>query len=312
LAALIALGAGCGSDKKAEEGSSPISLEATEQIASEEDDLLARRDALFNMRRDLQDKRETLAKKREELKAGGGDTAEVDRQARELLAREGKLVEEEREWNRQFAELQKQRQAMMASFSTGGPAGGEKSKEAAVAARERAVAMREERIGKREAALAKREEDLATKWKDSCVLGAPQTIVKTVDIKGSKYTKKDVEPLLGKARRAMSKKGVLSSDLPAQAQGLEREATKAMAEGDYGRARFAADQLVRTVRGIRIDKAFIAAKIGRLNGAIKGKSLSGAKQKSVDSLFREATALYGDAKFSRANRRLNSIYSEIR
>jgi hypothetical protein len=176
-----------------------------------------------------------------------------------------------------------------------------------MAGRERQVAKRENEIAAREAALAKREEGLASKWKDGCALGAPTTIIRTVDTKGSSYTKKDVEPLLARARKEMGKKGLLKSDLPDQAKGLEKEANDGMREGDYGRARLAASQLVSTIKGIKIDKSFISAKINRLNQRIGGKSLSA---KSA-SLFREATSSYGDAKFSSANSKLNKIYSSL-
>ena len=38
----------------------------------------------------------------------------------------------------------------------------------------------------------------------------------------------------------MGEKGILGSDLPALAANLEKEATSAMGEGDYGKAKFAA------------------------------------------------------------------------
>jgi len=69
---------------------------------------------------------------------------------------------------------------------------------------------------------------------------------------------------------------------------------------------------VRSVRGLSIDKAFIAAKIGRLNQAIKGKKLSGAQDQEVSKLFREATSNFGDGRFTSANKQLNRIYTLIR
>lgn len=309
---LLMSATGCkGSDEK-QASSAAIDPQASEQIVSQEDDLLARRDALFNMRRDLQQERETLAQQREVIREQGGDTAEIDEKSLELLEREGTLVAQEQDLNEKYEQILAQRRAMMAALSTGGPVDDVSAREASLAARERTVASREDRLGQREAALAQREESLASKWKDSCSVSAPPTVVQMVDAKGSKYSKRDVEPLLGKARSAMSKKGILASDLPPEAQALEGEATKAMAEGDYGRARFAADQLLRTVRGMKIDKAFIAAKIGRLNGQMKGKGVGGDKRERVDKLFREATSLYGDANFAAANARLNTIYGEIR
>jgi hypothetical protein len=125
----------------------------------------------------------------------------------------------------------------------------------------------------------------------------------------SRYSRKDVEPLLSSARRKMTEKGLLASDLPSPVRDLEREAAAAMSDGDYARARFAADQLVATVESVKVDKAFIMAKIGRLNGAIKAAGLPEDSRRQADELFRDATADYGDGRFTAANGKLNRIYA---
>ena len=63
---------------------------------------------------------------------------------------------------------------------------------------------------------------------------------------------------------------------------------------------------------LKIDKAFIQAKIGRLSAAMKGTTLDDKTQGKVDELFKQATSAYGDGKFSRANRQLNEIWALIR
>ena len=203
-----------------------------------------------------------------------------------------------------------ERRAMLAALSASASgAGGMAARESAVAAREKDVARREQKLAEREAALEQRAEGLADKWKDSC--GKATTIVETVDAKGSKYTKHDVDPLLARARSEMNHKGILQFDLPDPARGLESEATQAMAKGDYGRAHFAATQLYGTVRSMRVDKSFISDKIRRLNANIKGKKLTESQRSSVEHLFRAATASYGDGKFGSANRQLNKIYATL-
>ena len=192
-------------------------------------------------------------------------------------------------------------------------AGGDVARrEAGVAAREQGFARREETIARREADLAARERELAKREKETCGTGAVTTMVVQAPPSGSKYTKRDVEPLLQKAHRKMGEKGILSADLPPMAAGLEREATKAMAEGDYGKAKFAAEQLYASVDAVKIDKGFIAGKINRLNAAMKGTQLADAARKEVDDLFRGATGDYGDGKFAAANGKLNKIYALIR
>ncbi len=280
------------------------------ELTASEDALLGKRDALLNMRQSISDQRATLDAERDEIRKAGGDTTEIDKKVAALADEEKDLASQETELLQSSKDLANQRRELFASAAGGGGAEAQiASREAGIANREKQIARRENEVGAREAALAKREEGLADKWKDSCAVAAPATttIIRTVDTKGSSYTKKDVEPLLKKARQEMGKKGLLKSDLPAQAKGLEKEANDGMRDGDYGRARLAASQLLRTVKGIRINKAFIAAKIARLNQRIGGKRLSAKNE----GLFRGATSAYGDAKFSSANSKLNKISSGL-
>lgn len=300
---ITALGACKGNEPKVTE--TPVNAEEGKAISEAEDALLSKRDALFNMRRDITAKRVALAEKRSKVQAKGGDVSEIEAQDKALMTEESDLAFKERALSEDFLEVSNRRLQLAAGSNLAG-------RESALANRERAVARRENTIAEREAALASREEGLASKWKDSCVVGSTQTIVRTVDVKGSSYSQKDVEPLLTKARRAMSKKGLLASDLPEQARGLEREANKAMKDGDYGRARLAASQLFETVRATKIDKSFIGAKIQRLNQRMQGKKLSGTNRNRAEKLFREATSSYGDGKFKPANGKLNKIYGVIR
>jgi hypothetical protein len=306
----VALASGCkGGDAKA--GEAKQALAESTEIVEQEDDVLARREALVRSRQRVRGEREKLAEQRRQAIASGADPAALDEADTALIDEEKRLVAEEESLDAKIKEVIRQRREMTDALASGTDQGARvAAREGRVADRERDFAGREQRLADREAALAEREQALAKRERETC--GVAQPIIRTVDVKGSRYTKKDVEPLLTRARSAMSKKGILASDLPAPAQELEQEATKAMAEGDYGRARFAASQLLATVEAMRVDKGFIAAKIQRLNGAIRGKSIDDAKQGEVDDLFRGATADYGDGKFGDANRKLNRIFAAVR
>ncbi len=313
---VIALGAGLllfvgckASDKEGGEAAKKA-IEQNETISKEEDSLLARRDALVKARQRIREERDALDERRRTAVAAGVDTGDIDTKVKQLIAEESGLLDEEEGLNKRYKEIIRQRREMMDVLATtgGGETAGVASREKSIASREKGLsdqaaklAEREEKLALREAAFAKREAQMCG------IAAAPATIIRTVDVKGSSYTKKDVEPLLKKARSYMSKKGIRRSDLPDPARDLEKEATSAMAEGDYGRARFAANQLVSTVKSIKVNKAFIQAKIGRLNSAVSGKKLSS----KVDKLFREATEYYGDGKFRSANKKLNKIYGLI-
>lgn len=270
--------------------------------AGDDETLLSRRDQLLATRVELSSKRAELAERMEAIREKGGDTSEVERESAELSARESAMAAEEKSL---LDRLLAERQAMLSALAAGRAGGGMPGREAAVAAREKDLSRREQRLAERESQLASREEGLATKWKESCA--APTTIVQTIDPKGTRYTRRDVEPLLAHARSEMNKKGLLRSDLPDPARDLETEATRAMEKGDYGQARFAAAQLYSTVRAIQIDKAFIADKIRRLNGELRGQRLS----PPVEQLFREATQNVSDGNFASANRKLNRIQATL-
>jgi uncharacterized protein (DUF3084 family) len=311
-------GVGCGDQGKPQVDPKAIEAAAKEAagIKTEESTVLERRDELQRERRKITDERASLMEKRKQVAASGGNVAEVDALETELATRESKLVDQETELNGRFESLFKKYEALAIAPPVAAGGGGAQAdvarREGSLALREKDVATREARLAARETELAEREKSQARREKDTCGTATTTTIVQQVDAKGSKYTKRDVEPVLQKARRKANEKGLLASDLPAPAQGLEQEAVQAMKDGDYGKAKFAADQLYATVDSIKIDKAFISAKIGRLNAAMKGKALAGDPKKDADELFRGATADYGDGRFPSANGKLNKIYLLIR
>jgi hypothetical protein len=288
---------------KGDDGDAVAATEKQAAPAAEEDDeaLLARRDSLLASRVELRSKQAELAERRQAIREKGGDTSELDREVEALAARESALATEEKSL---LDRLLGERQAMVSALAAS-RSGGTAGREAAVASREKDLARREKGLAEREAQLSQREQSLATKWKESC---APTTIVQAAPLpRGTRYSRRDVEPLLSRARDEMNKKGLLRSDLPEPARELETEATRAMARGEYGQARFAANQLLVTVRATAVDKAFIAEKIRRLNAALKDQRLTPA----VEKLFRDATENVADGHFASANRKLNRIYGSI-
>jgi hypothetical protein len=277
-----------------------------EKLQAEEGDVLARRDELTRAREQVTAERVALDVKRKQVAAAGGDLRTVDDEERALLAREQKIIDDERELSRKIQTLLLGYQEVTAGASGGRDVG---AREAQVAVREKDFARREKEVAQREAALAEREKELARRERETCT--APAAAPAPLPPAGAKYTRHDVEPVLASARRKMLDKQLVEADLPAPAAGLEREATTAMASGDYGRARLAADQLVASVDSVKIDKTFIVAKINRLNVALRSAKLSPDARREVDDLFRDATADYGDGKFGAANGKLNRILSAV-
>ena len=92
---------------------------------------------------------------------------------------------------------------------------------------------------------------------------------------------------------------------------LEKEATGAMADADFGRAYLAAQQLWKTVSSLPIDRPFIQAKSGRVSSLVKAKKLDSATQQQVDAWFADATNQFVDSDYKGANKKLNQIWGAL-
>ena len=110
----------------------------------------------------------------------------------------------------------------------------------------------------------------------------------------------------------MQDKGLLASDLPPGTGKLAEDTREAMKKADFVRAKYDADQLLATVEEIKIDRSFISAKMARLSAAMRGKKLEGGDKKTVEDLFQEATANYGDGKFPQANAKINRLFALLK
>ena len=259
-------------------------------------ELIKRRDALLAQRQKLESQRQVVLEQLQKAEASGGDTKELARQRDDLTA----------QIDGQSAELG-QMSDKLSSLSTKLDSAAEiASREDRIAQREGRVAAREAAMGERERALAAREEKLAAREKETCGT-APPMIIQTAGKADGKYGKADVGPLLARARATMSKKGILLADLPGPAQGLEGESTKAMADGDWGKAYFAASQLVATVDAVKIDRAFIQAKTARLSTQVKASKLEDTANQQLSSVLSDVMQKYNDGNFGAANQRLNQL-----
>lgn len=174
--------------------------------------------------------------------------------------------------------------------------------------REDRIARREAAVAEREKSLAGREAQLAQREKETCGAATPMIIQQVAAPRGGKYTRKDIEPLLRRARNAMARKGIIAGDLGAAA-GLETEATKAMADGDWGKAYLAAAQLAATIDQVKIDRNFVSAKHRRLHDRVKAGKLDEATSSAMTAGMQEVLQRYGDGDFAAANRKLNQLWA---
>jgi hypothetical protein len=294
LVLCIALAA-CKGKSDASNTPDPAALKAQQE-------LIARRDALLAQRQKLQSDADKVAEEIKQAEAKGGDTTELAKRKADL----------ERQMQGQDAELATIRTnvetAVAKIAAAGDAAAGIASREANMGSRERSVAQREEKIADRERTLAQRERELAQREKETCGAGQPMIVQQVAAPKGANYTRKEIEPLLNRARAQMSKKGILSNDL-GPAAGLESEATRAMADGDWGKAYLAAAQLSATVDAVKIDRGFITAKYARLNARVSSGKLDEATSQQLTDGMKDVLQKYGDGDFSSANKKLNQLWA---
>ena len=290
LCGVLCLGA-CKGKGDADAAPDPAALKAQQ-------DLLARRDALVAARTKLQNERETVVQQIQDAEAKGSDVTDLKK----------KMAELDSQIESSTSDLISMVNSKLDAIKqTGDRSSGLASREAEIAAREKAVAEREARVADREKAIVQRDFELSQRWKDSCTMTSAPLIIQQAPAKGGSYTKADVSALVGKAKSAMARKGLITSDLPGPAQGLESEASKALNDNDMSKAYFAAAQLAATVDSIQINRPFIQAKTARLQAQIKASKVDEHTQSQLATILADVIQKYNDGDFGAANHRLNQI-----
>jgi hypothetical protein len=282
---------GCKNKGDADASPDPAAVKAQQE-------LIARRDKLLETRKKLQDDRDKIDLEIKAIQAEGKDASEQIKKRDEL----------DSQLESSTSDLINMVNSKLDSIkASGDKTANVAAREAEVASREKAVAEREAKAGERERLIAQRDFEAAQRWKDSCNTGGTPVIIQQTAPKGGNWTNKDVTALLGRARGAMNKKGIINSDLPGPAQLLEGEASKAMNDNDVSKAYIAATQLVATVDAIQVNRAFIQAKIARLSNQVKATKVDEATNKQIQDTLGDVMEKYSNGDFGAANRRLNAL-----
>lgn len=295
--------AGCKNSSGASVAPDPAALKAQQE-------LMARRDSLLAQREQLQKDSEKIDAQIKQVAATGGDTTELAKKKADI----------EQQMKGQDIELEKVRTNVEATLSkiqaAGDAAAAIAVREATVGSREKGLTSREERVAERERMIASREAALAQREKETCGAGGgTTTIIQQVPAPtkpAGNYSRKEVEGVLGRAKAAMQKKGISTADLPGAAQGLERDALKAISDGDMGKAYFSAAQLQANVDAVKIDRTFVKAKYDRLNARVKSAKVDAATQKQLDDGMSDILQKYNDGNFGAANAKLNALSALVR
>jgi len=292
---LAVAASGCKGKGDAEAAPDPAALKAQQE-------LLARRDKLLEQRQELQQQREKVNVEIQQIEQQGGDASEKKKEKADL---DSKLD------NTTASELQNLNTKLDTMKQTGDRSNQIATREAEVANRESAIATRERNLAEREKSLIQRDSDLAQRWKDSCATASAPVIIQQ-PAKGGNYSKKEVSDLIARARSAMAKKGVLNADLPGPAQTLEDTAAHALADNNTDKAYFAASQLVGMVDTITVNRAFIQAKMTRVQAQLKSSKQDDATTQQLSGILKEVIQNFGDGDFNAANKRLNQLVSQLR
>jgi hypothetical protein len=294
----------------------PITAE-DESLHKNETDLITQRGALQRERKKIADARAEIVERRSQLGHDSAGQSVLDEEEKKLLSKESDLSSQESGVNdkldellRMRGELVKRATQVVATAPGADPLERAAKREQGVAGREHELAERERDVAAREQSIAAREATLAKRERDTC--GAVVMPAKIDLPKGLHYTLKDVDPTYRKALKLMQEKGLLTSDLPPGVSKLVEDTRESMKKADFVRAKYDAEQLLATVEEIKIDRSFISTKMARLSAAMRGKKLEGGDKKTVEDLFQEATANYGDGKFPQANAKINRLFALLK
>ncbi|MFN0250477.1 MAG: hypothetical protein ACKV2T_26590 [Kofleriaceae bacterium] len=296
LCLCIVVFASCKNKGDTESAPDPAAIKAQQ-------DLVARRDALLAQRDMLQGESTKLQEEIVKVAASGGDITELEKKKKDI---DSQLESQNTNLDSTASELDKISSKLDA-------AGGVAAREARVAEREARVADREKAAMNKMQQLMELESKNAEKWKEGCAVGGGTTTViqQIAPPKSGNYNRKEVDALMGKAKKEMGKKGLLNSDLGAQAA-LESEITKALQESDWTRGYILASQLVQTIDGITVNRNFIKAKYDRLQSRVKQAKPEASVNAQLEAGMGEVMQKYGDGDFSAANRKINQLYGLLR
>ncbi|HEY4177678.1 MAG TPA: hypothetical protein VGM90_12620 [Kofleriaceae bacterium] len=272
---------------------------------------LKAQEALINQRNQMQDEYKDLVAKNEKLDlqindvtAKGGDATELKKQKEQL---ESQIAEKKGSIESQSGEIDKMSATLSSKLDDAGKMA---QREKSLADREKALAEREHDLTDQVMKFAQVQKDSAVAWQATCQSGG--TIIQQVAApKNGNYSRKEVDGLMAKAKGAMSKKGLVASDLGPQAT-LEGEVTKAMNDEDWGRAGVLASQYAATVDAIQVNRLFIQGKIARLQARAKSGKLDDATNAQLASAMNEISRFYGDGDFANANRRINQVFAVLK
>ena len=184
-----------------------------------------------------------------------------------------------------------------------------RAERAVLATRESGAAAREAKVSERESLLAARERDLAAREKTLAQReaslpaggGSSQPLARDVPKANA------IDAKHRKVLADLQARGILMTDLPAEAQPLNAEIFAARRQGDFARASDLVGELTRVVGRLQVNQRFVEQKMNRLQAVRGGTRVSEVQRAEVEKLLRDVTAAYSDGHYEQANKELNRI-----
>jgi hypothetical protein len=285
------IGSGCSNKGDASPSVDPAAVKAQQE-------LVARRDKLMEDRKKLENQRNQIETEIKVVTEKGGDTTDLVKKKTDI----------DTKIQGTSSDLTSMDSKIDQMISTQTDVSG---RETQIALREKDLARREKELADRESKFVFAQVESAKMWKEQCNTGGGPMIVLPPPSKGGNYGRSDVDGIYNRAKNVMRQKGLLASDLGPGAS-LEGEAQAAMSKGEWAPAFHAATQLLRYAEAIKIDKAFISAKLGRLNARVKSMKADDALQKQLDTGLNDVTSQYMAGNHNAANARLNQLYALVK
>lgn len=294
-------------------------------VEADKSRILEEEQRLQDKRKTVQAEAATLEGQREALKKQLASLSKKDKKSRaKLEAEEKRLAGEERRMRQRLksfederSKLEEEKTRLLERISAlagtkGGLSGGGVGR-ADMQRLTRNVSLLQKDVDKLNTDSAKRHDEMMSMLRDIAKSGGTRTVVISAPAapSGGTISKRQVEKVRSQSKSKMRAKGILVADLPPAARDHEKSGISAMSSKDYSAAHDSFRRFASIIEGIRIDQAFVQAKMTRINRSYNEKvnKLDSNKHARLQKLLDAVSDSFSDGRYDRANKKINQIYA---
>jgi hypothetical protein len=302
------------------------------RVQHDVDVLEAQRQAFANERARLEQAHAAIVEKIAALGSPDVPTRNVLEAAQRLLAEQERvLTERAAVLDRERGRLEREDRELAARLGKQ-PRGGGPHPPASLGQREQDIVAREKALAERELGLARREEAVAGREAEATrtlgeatraltalqaglgsALHAGAAAAAEAKTASAASAASSVGDLDARLRADMDARGLLTADLPAPLRKLAADAAAAIGRKDFKAAQAALARLQPPLQAMRVDQAFVTAKMKRINQQLlkAQPKLDDGRQARVRALLGEVNEAFNDGHFDRANRKINELVAAL-